>query len=288
MAEFNTVFANFDFSPSYELINHSLSDGDMEIAKDESAKVLNAQNEIKQSTKAIGGIIVFENGTNLIVNVPYDKELVESMANSYSETIGTMANVGVGRTAIESHSSVATIRRSQRGHIIIYSADIKEDLVANRLFYKQARRENYDLRIAEIIKLALLELDIITTDEKVYDIFLRLVKENGLDTVDDIKGYFFKPLEELKESIRTIYKRQATGCLLYAVRAPISPGQTMINRNPKQKSPHKRHNWWSIEEYNQDAVDYRKTDMQYVPGNVTMDSQNMSMGGEPGEAIATT
>jgi hypothetical protein len=62
----------------------------------------------------------------------------------------------------------------------------------------------------------------------------------------------------------------------------------MINRNPKQKSPHKRHNWWSIEEYNQDAVDYRKTDMQYVPGNVTMDSQNMSMGGEPGEAIATT
>ena len=131
MAEFNTVFANFDFSPSYELINHSLSDGDIEIAKAESAKVLNAQDEIKQSTKAIGGTVIFENGTNLIVNVPYDKALIDSMANSYMETIGTMANVGVGKTAIESHSSVAAIRGAQRGHIIIYSSNIKEDLVAN-------------------------------------------------------------------------------------------------------------------------------------------------------------
>ena len=286
MAEFNTVFINFDFSPSYQLINGALSGEDVETAKVESDKVLKAQDEIKQSTKAIGGTVVFENGTNLIINVPYDEELIESMADIYSEATGTRANMGVGKTVIESHSSVAAIRGGQRGHIIVSSSDIKEDLVANRLFYKQARKELYDLRIAEIIKMALLELNIITTDEKVYDIFLRLVKANNLDSVDEIRTYFFKPLEELKEGIRTIYKRQATGCLLYAMPVPLAPGQNVV-RNPKQKSPHRRHNWWSIEEYNQDTVDYRKTDMQYVPGNVTTESQQMSMGGEPGESIAT-
>jgi hypothetical protein len=287
MPEFNTVFVNFDFSPSHVLINDALNGDDVETAKPESEKVLKAQKDIKQSTKAIGGTVVFENGTNLIINVPFDEELIESMADIYAEATGTKANMGVGKTIIESHSSVAAIRGSQRGHIILSSNDIKEDLVANRLFYKQAKKENYDLRVAEIIKLALSELSIITTEEKVYDIFLRLIKENVLDSVDDIRTYFFQPLEELKEGIRTIYKRQATGCLLYAMPAPMAPGQTVINQNPKQKSPHKRHNWWSMEEYN-DGVDWRKTDVQYVPGNVTRDSQNMSMGGEPGEAIATT
>jgi len=287
MPAFNTVFINFDFSPSYGLINSALESDDIESAKVESEKVLNAQEEIKQSTKAIGGTVVFENGTNLIINVPYDEELIESMADIYSEATGTKANMGVGKTVIESHSSVAAIRGGQRGHIIISSNDIKEDLVANRLFYKQAKKESYDLRVAEIIKMALLELNIITTDEKVYDIFLRLVKANNLNSVDEIRTYFFKPLEELKEGIRTIYKRQATGCLLYAMPTPFAPGQTVINRNPKQKSPHRRHDWWSREDMNEN-VDWRKTDLTYIPGNVTTDSQNMSMGGENGEAVATT
>lgn len=285
MAEFNTVFLNFDFTPSQKLINDALDSDDIEKARVESAKVLKAQEGIKQSTKAIGGTVVFENGTNLIVDVPFDKELIESMANIYTETTGTLANIGIGKTVIESHGASAAIRGSQRGNIVLSSSKIKEDLVANRLFYKQAKTESYDLRVAEVIKLALLELSIITTDEKVYDIFLRLVKENALNTVDDIRTYFFKPLEELKEGIRTIYKRQATGCLLYAIQTPSAPGQSVINRDPKQKSPHKRHNWWSMEEYN-DGVDWRKTDVQYVGGNVTNDSQQMSMGGEPGNPIA--
>jgi hypothetical protein len=389
MPEFNTVFVNFDFGPSHALINDALNSDDVETARTESEKVLKAQKDIKQSTKAIGGTVVFETGANLIVNIPFDKELIESMSDIYAETTGTPANIGIGKTVIESHNSVAAIRGSQRGHIIIGSA-IKEDFIANRLFYKQAKKENYDLRISEIIKLALSELAIITTEEKVYDIFLRLIKENGLDSVDDIRTYFFQPVEELKEGIRMIYKRQATGCLLYAMPAPMAlfpkdggsdemitlyhaspniptegnwmkgtyftdneqdasyyaashhegdinvqkvtipkrlvqknksndiyilkeeypiklslkegkatgcllyaiqtpsaPGQSVINRNPKQKSPHRKHNWWSMEEYN-DGVDWRKTDVQYVGGNVTQDSQDMSMGGENGEAIATT
>lgn len=286
MADFNTVFIDFDFSPSSRLIHGALDGEDIETAKGESQKVLKAQGDIKRSTKAIGGTIVFENGTNLVVNVPYDEELIESMVDIYDETIGTKANVGIGKTVIESHSSVAAIRGCQRGHIIISSSDIKEDLVANRLFYKQAKKEPYDLRIAEIIKMALFELNIITTDEKVYDIFLRLAKANNLNSVDEIRTYFFKPLEELKEGIRAIYKRQALGGLLYAVQTSIAPGQNVV-RNPKQKSPHRRHDWWSREDMNS-GVDWSKTDVSYVGRNITNDSQQMSVGGEPGEGVPTS
>ncbi len=287
MTESNTVFVNFDFNPSHKAINQALDADDIESAKSESGKVLEAQESIKEATKSVGGSIIFENGINLIINIPFDKELIEYMADTFKEVMGTMTNIGIGHTVIESHDSVVAIRGSSKGNIVIYSSAIKENQVANREFYKRA--SPYDLRISNIIKSALAELHIITTEEKVYDIFLQLTKSNNLNSVEDIQKYFYRELEELKENIRQVYKKQAVGGLMFAiaVQEQSFPGQSVVNRNPKQKSPHKRHNWWSIEEYNQDAVDYRKTDLQYVPGNVTTESQSMSMGGEPGESVAT-
>lgn len=66
--------------------------------------------------------------------------------------------------------------------------------------------------------------------------------------------------------------------------APTSfPGQTNVVRGPGQKSPHARHDWLTVEDYNQD-VDWRKTDDQAglsLPGEFSERSVGGDAGGSP-------
>lgn len=286
MAE-NNVFVNIDFSQSNG-VDKALESEDIETAKQESQKVLKIRDEIVNNAKSVGGKTIFDSSINLMVYVPYDKELIESFSDVYEQYLGQPTNMGIGRTPIESHDSLDIIQARCVGQIILYSSDIRENLAENRKFYRQAEKGKQDLKIANVIKAALLELNIITREQKVYDIFLRLVKEHGLDTIEALQSFFYKPLEELKDDIRNVYEKQATAGVIYAVGPQMFPGQAVVLKGRQQKSPHRRHNWWSIEEYNQDAVDYRKTDMQYIDDNISKDSQDMSMGGEPGNAISVT
>lgn len=285
MEQFNTVFVNMDFGKCKAKIEQALDADDIQTARELSAKVLMAQTEIRNGTKMIGGKLVFESGTNFILNVPYDEELIEGFSDAFKDIMGVQANMGIGKTPAEAHESLHDIDDNTDGNIVLSSLSIREDLVSNRKFYKQATKDNYDLGVAGIIKSALLEMKVITSEQKVYDIFMRLGEKNGLDTLDKIQSFYFKPLEEVKASIRDVYKKQTVSGLLFANKPQSFPGQSVVNRNKHQKSPHKRLNWWSIEEYNQDTVDYRKTDLQHINNNVTQDSQEMSMGGEPGNSI---
>jgi len=280
----NNVFVNIDFSRSKDAINKALDSDLIEKAKQESMRVLEAQDEIKQNTKAVGGKLVFESGINLVVYIPYDEELVESFIDSYKDNIGSSTNIGIGRNPIESNKSLANFETEDMGNIVSSSIGLTEKLKENREFYKRSDKTSYDLKITSTIKSALLELNIITTEKKVYDIFLKLVEKNNLDTIDELQSFFYKPLEELKENIRDVYQSQKVA----VDKTQTFPGKSEVIKTRQQKSPHRRFNWWSTEEYNQDAVDYRKTDLQYINDNISKDSQDMSMGGEPGLSINVT
>jgi len=279
----NNVFVNVDFNDFKNAIDEFLDSDNIEQAKRISEKVGNAQHGIADLIKSVGGKMVFESTTNMVAYIPFDEELVEGIGDTYEHVTGGLANIGVGRTPVETYKSLGTIESGCKGNVVVSSASIQEDLAANREFYRIAGKSKFDLKIANIIKAALLELNIVTTESKVYNIFMRLAGENSLDTIDQLQSFFYRPLEELKQNIRDIYEKRVVG-----VKSPSFPGQSVIPKSKRQKSPHRRHDWWSIEEYNKDQVDYGKTDVQYVGGNQTKDSQDFSMGGEPGESIATT
>lgn len=284
MNEQNTVFINIDFTESKSNIHTALDNNDMETAKRLSNNSLRVQDEIKRATKAVGGKLVFESGMNVILYIPYDKELIEGFALVYQEGMGSPANIGVGETPFESHAFLNSVHDASMGNIVV-KVGIKEDQIATRKFYKRSKKSTFDLKVASVIKSALSELNVITTDQKVYDIFMRLGRENKLNTIEAIESYYTRPLEEIKGNIRRTYESQKSAGIRYAVQTQKFPGQSVNNQNPNQRSPHKRLNWWSIEEYNKDSVDYIKTDLQHVNNNITTDSQEMSMGGEPGNAV---
>jgi len=285
MQENNTVFVTIDFSDSKAIIEKALNEEQVTKAREESVKVLDAQDEIKKNTKAVGGNLVFDSGEALVINIPFDKELIEAFSEVYSHYMGNYPNIGVGNTPIESYESLDAVEEGDNGNIVTSSNDIQENLKANRLFYKQSAGSK-DLGIARTIKRALLELNIITSDKKIYDIFLTLVERYGLNSMDELQSFFYKPLENLKEDIRDIYRAQKTAGIKFAnEKKQTFPGQTNLPKTRKQRSPHKYMNWVTTEEYNDGKVDYRKTDIQYNSGNQTRDSQEMSMGGEPGNAV---
>ncbi len=59
------------------------------------------------------------------------------------------------------------------------------------------------------------------------------------------------------------------------------PGQSVIPGGTGQKSPHRRHDWLTIEDYNKDQVDWTKTDANYVSTNVPRDPE-IPVGGAGG------
>lgn len=59
------------------------------------------------------------------------------------------------------------------------------------------------------------------------------------------------------------------------------PGQSVIPGGTGQKSPHRRHDWLTIEDYNKDQVDWSKTDANYVSTNVPRDPE-IPVGGAGG------
>jgi len=279
----NNVFVNVDFSDSKAAIDEALDSDDVARARQVSEQIGETQEDIKNSIQAVGGKLVFENLTNLIVYVPYDEELIEGIADVYEHYIGIPTNIGVGRTPVETYKSLGSVESGRKGNVVVSSVSIREDLAANREFYKTAKKSRYDLKIANVIKAALLELNIITTESKVYKIFMKLAAENSLNTIEELQSFFYRPLEELKQEIRNVYEKRVMG-----EKSQSFPGQSVLPKSKRQKSPHRRHDWWSIEEYNKDQVDYSKTDLQYINQNQTPESQQFSMGGEPGEPIATT
>ena len=264
MAELNTVFISIDFTESKSNIHAALENDDMETAKSLSRNSLRVQDEIKRAAKSVGGKLVFESGMNIVLHIPYDKELVEGFALAFQEGLGSPANIGVGETPYESHSFLNTARRSAVANIVVRKGR-KEDRIATRQFYKQSKKSTFDLKVATVIRSALSELNVITTDQKVYDIFMRIGKQHELNTVESIESYFSRPLEEIKGDMRETYSMQKSSGIRYALQPQQTfPGQSVQNQNPHQRSPHKRLNWWSIEDYNKDSVDYTKTDLQYV------------------------
>ena len=284
----NSVFVTIDFSESNVQTEKALDEDNMQQAHDESKKVLKAQKEIEEIVKSVGGKFVFESSENLMVWVPFDEELVEALGDAYKEHFGVSTNIGIGRTPIESYQSLGILEAQSKGNVVVAGVAIQEDLKANQEFYKTAHKGTFDLEISKIIKAALLELSIITTEKKVYDIFLKLVAGKKLETIEDLQDFFFRPLEELKTEIRDIYHHQENklGSVLPVDDAKHAPGQGNPVRPRRQRSPYKHLNWLTTEEYN-DGVDYEKSDVQYVDGNIPKSSDEMSMGGEPGSGIAT-
>ena len=283
----SAVFVTMDFSGSGAGVQQALDSDNMEQAQLESGKVLKTQKEIEDIVKSVGGKLVFDSMEHLVVWIPYDEELIEGLSDIYTQNFGVDTNIGVGRTAGEACQSTDILEAQSKGNVVVAGVAIKEDLKANQEFYKKTDKGMFDLEISKIIKAALLELSIITTESKVYDIFLKLVTGKKLETIEDLQAFFFRPLEEIKTEIRDVYQHSENklGSILPADDAKHAPGQGNPVRPRRQRSPYKRLNWLTREEYN-DGVDYEKTDVQYIGGNVTTDSQQMSMGGEPGNAIA--
>jgi len=63
------------------------------------------------------------------------------------------------------------------------------------------------------------------------------------------------------------------------------PGQDDVPGGGRgQRSPHRRTDWLTIEDYNRDQADWSKTDWYFVGGNVTPDEQ-LPVGGDQGPAI---
>ena len=284
--ENSAVFVDIDFSQSKSRVSLALESYDIETANETAHDTMKVQTEIEKNAKSVGGKVVFESSMNLMLYVPFDEELIESFGNAYSQVFGEEANIGVGKTPMEAHESLAVVDGEDSGNIVLSSAGIMENLVQNRAFYKQAKKGVADLDIDKVIKRALLELNIITTDQKVYDIFLALIRKSSLNTIEEMQAFFFKPLEELKTEIREVYQH-VPKTAMYPEKVPFAPGDRGGNKGRRQKSPYKKMNWTTREEYSPN-VDWSKTDVQYVGGNLTSDSNNFSMGGEPGESIAVS
>jgi len=63
---------------------------------------------------------------------------------------------------------------------------------------------------------------------------------------------------------------------------PVSfPGKTNMPSGGAQKSPHARHDWLTVEDYNKEDVDWTKTDANYVSTNVPKD-MGIPVGGAGG------
>ena len=76
--------------------------------------------------------------------------------------------------------------------------------------------------------------------------------------------------------------------VVVASEAAHFPGQTNVPKTTQQQSPYARHDWENQEEYNRDKVDVKKTDDQYVGGNVSSGTEEMSqrsVGGDMGNPI---
>jgi hypothetical protein len=275
------VFVNVDYFQTKATLDQALEYNNVDEAKSISKNILDSQKEIKKNTKSVGGKLVFENGVNLIVYIPYDEELIQSFVDLYEYHTKDSANVSVGRDLLEANNLLEPINMESKTSCVVCAPGLQEDTRGNQTFYRMAKKSNFDLKAASRIKSALLELDVIVNEERVSFIFFKLVENNNLDTIEKIEQYFSKPLEEIKSNIRDIYNTKEAGA-----QEQFAPGQSVVNRNRHQKSPHKRLNWVIREEYSPE-VDWKATDLNYVDGNITTESQNMSMGGEPGSAIST-
>jgi len=76
--------------------------------------------------------------------------------------------------------------------------------------------------------------------------------------------------------------------VVVASEAAHFPGQQVLPGGSGQKSPYAPKDWLTTEERNQGKVDYRKTDDQYVGGNVSSGTDEMaqrSVGGDMGNPI---
>jgi len=298
------VYVGLDGDETGKKVEEALLTDDPDIAQKVSQGIQDAHKEIRDTVKRINGKVVFDGGDNMLLYMPFEKEVLQSFIDTYQQHTGNTCTVGVGKRPIEAHYSLVYGKNTGKAKVVVYSEEIKEELdkireeqkdleqVKEKLKYK-AQQDTFDLKAFEIIKGALNELNITITDDKVYDIFYRLVEVNNLNTFEEMEQFFGKPREELKTDIRNMYESQKTGGLCVWLRQggvndhlqPSFPGQSVIPGGKKQRSPHRRTDYLTIEDYNRDQVNYKDTDIQYNSGNQTKDSQDMSMGGEPGDAI---